>query len=68
MPVPTTISTDQTIDRIDQNIGDKIRLYVRADNQNETVFGGTAIPVNGSTTPVTINYTSGTPKRLPLTW
>ena len=30
VPVPTTANYDQTVDRIDQNIGDKIRLYVRA--------------------------------------
>jgi hypothetical protein len=60
VPVPTTISTDQTVDRIDQNIGDKIRLYARADYQNESVFGGNAIPTNSSTTPVTdSNYTVG---------
>ncbi len=60
VPVPTTINTDQTVDRIDQNIGDKIRLYARADYQNESVFGGSAIPINSSTTPVTdSNYTVG---------
>jgi hypothetical protein len=60
VPVPTTINTDQTVDRIDQNIGQKIRLYVRADYQNESVFGGNAIPTNSSTTPVTdSNYTVG---------
>jgi hypothetical protein len=60
VPVPTTIKTDQTVDRIDQNIGDKIRLYVRADYQNQNVFGGNAIPINSSTTPVnTTNYTVG---------
>ena len=60
VPVPTTINTDQTVDRIDQNIGDKVRLYARADNQYEHVFGGSAIPVNGSTTPVTnSNYSVG---------
>jgi hypothetical protein len=60
VPVPTTISTDQTVDRIDQNIGDKIRIYVRADYQNQPVFGGSAIPINASTTPVTTtNYTVG---------
>jgi hypothetical protein len=51
VPVPTTINTDQTVDRIDQNIGEKIR------------FGGsstTGIPVNAATTPVTdTNYTFG---------
>src|SRR5258707_8207970 len=46
VPVPTTIGLDQTLDRIDQNIGDKVRLYVRAHYQNENVFGGNAIPVN----------------------
>jgi hypothetical protein len=60
VPVPTTINTDQTVDRIDQNIGDKVRLYARADNQYEHVFGGSAIPANSSTTPVTnSNYTVG---------
>src|SRR5262249_26248589 len=63
VPVPTTINTDQTVDRIDQNIGDKIRLYARADYQNESVFGGSAttgIPTNAATTPVTdSNYTLG---------
>ena len=60
VPVPTTIGNDQTIDRIDQNIGDKVRLYVRAHYQNENVFGGNAVPVNASTLPVTTtNYTVG---------
>jgi len=60
VPVPTTINTDQTVDRIDQTIGQTIRLYVRADYQNESVFGGNQIPTNSSTTPVTdSNYTVG---------
>jgi hypothetical protein len=60
VPVPTTIKTNQTVDRIDQNIGDKVRLYARADNQYENVFGGSAIPINGATTPVdTSNYSVG---------
>jgi hypothetical protein len=60
VPVPTRISTDQTLDRIDQNIGDKIRIYVRAHYQDQPAFGGAAIPVNGSTTPTTTtNYTAG---------
>jgi hypothetical protein len=60
VPVPTTIGNDQTVDRIDQNIGDRIRLYVRAHYQNENVFAGNAIPVNASTIPVTTtNYTVG---------
>ncbi len=60
VPVPTTISTNQTVDRIDQNIGDRIRLYARAHYQSENVFGGSAIPINSSTVPVTTtNYTVG---------
>jgi hypothetical protein len=60
VPVQTTIGVDQTLDRIDQNIGDKVRLYVRAHYQNENVFAGNAIPVNASTVPVkTSNYTVG---------
>ncbi|HKA02284.1 MAG TPA: TonB-dependent receptor [Candidatus Solibacter sp.] len=60
VPVPTRVSTDQTLDRIDQNIGDKIRIYVRAHYQNQPAFGGSAIPANASTTPtITTNYTVG---------
>jgi hypothetical protein len=60
VPVPTTIRINQTVDRIDQNIGDKVRLYARAHYQDESAFGGAAIPVNASTTPVTTtNYTVG---------
>jgi hypothetical protein len=60
VPVPTTISTDQTVDRIDQNIGDKVRLYFRIHYQDQPVYGGAAIPINSSTTPVTTtNYTVG---------
>lgn len=60
VPVPTRISTDQTVDRIDQNIGEKVRLYARAHYQSENIFGGSAIPINSSTTPVTAtNYTFG---------
>ncbi len=60
VPVPTTIGVDQTVDRLDQNIGSKIRLYFRASYQAENVFGGSAIPVNATTIPITTsNYTFG---------
>jgi len=63
VPVPTTINTDQTVDRIDQNIGEKVRLYARAHYQNEKIFSGNAtnpLPANADTTPVTTsNYTLG---------
>ena len=60
VPVPTTLSGNQTVDRIDQNIGDKVRLYARAHYQHQAAFAGSAVPLNGSTTPVTTtNYTVG---------
>lgn len=60
VPVQTTISNDQTVDRIDQNIGDKVRLFARAHWQSESVFGGNSVPINASTIPVTTtNYTLG---------
>ncbi len=60
VPVPSTASYNQTIDRIDQSIGEKVRLYVRASYQSWTTFSGNSVPVNGSTTPyTTINDTVG---------
>ncbi len=60
VPVPTSIGVDQTVDRLDQNIGNKIRLYFRASYQPENVFGGNAIPTNSTTIPITTsNYTFG---------
>jgi hypothetical protein len=58
--VPNTASYNQTVDRIDQNIGDKIRLNIRAHWQKWDAFGGNAIPVNGSITPTQVtNYVFG---------
>jgi hypothetical protein len=60
VPVPNTAKYNQTVDRIDQNIGDKIRLYARAHYQNWSVFAGNAVPANSTTTPYeTINYSVG---------
>src|SRR5579872_5479370 len=60
VPVPSTASYNQTVDRIDQNIGDKVRLYARAHYQNWNVFGGNSLPANATTTPYkTTNYTGG---------
>jgi hypothetical protein len=49
-PVASNISTNQTLERVDQNFGEKIRLFARYDWQNMTVFGGSTPP----------NPTSGT--------
>ena len=60
VPVPTTNRYNQTVDRLDQNIGDKIRLYARVHWQEWNGFGGSAIPINGSISPTTVtNYTVG---------
>ncbi|MCC6341935.1 MAG: TonB-dependent receptor [Bryobacterales bacterium] len=60
VPVPSKGRYNQTLDRLDQNIGDTVRLYARAHWQDWAGFNGNAIPVNASTTPTTVtNYTFG---------
>jgi hypothetical protein len=53
--VPNNNYTDQTVDRIDQNLGDKVRLYFRYQYQTENLLAGSAIPTNSSTSPVDMN-------------
>jgi hypothetical protein len=53
--VPNTNYTDQTVDRVDQNLGEKVRLFFRYQYQTENIFAGSSIPVNSSTTPVDMN-------------
>jgi hypothetical protein len=60
VPVPNSASYNQTSDRIDQNIGDKVRLYARGYNQIWNVFSGNQVPVNATTTPYTTrNFSAG---------
>jgi hypothetical protein len=60
VPVPTTQKYDQTVDRVDQNIGDRIRLNARAHWQEWNSFGGSANPANSTTVLTTVtNYTFG---------
>lgn len=60
VPVPSYQRYNQSVDRIDQNIGDKIRLYARAHWQEWNTFGGSANPANGTTVPTEVrNYTIG---------
>ena len=47
-PVASNISANQTLQRIDQNVGDKIRLFLRYDWQNTNIFGGNITPTSGS--------------------
>jgi len=61
-PVAVNVSTNQTLERIDQNFGDKIRLFVRYHWQNTNIFGGNITPTSGSYGPannrnIAIGYT-----------
>ena len=61
-PVAANVSTNQTLERIDNNIGDKIRLFVRYDWQNTNIFGGSITPTGGTYGPacnrnIAIGYT-----------
>lgn len=57
---PANDTFNQTIDRIDQNIGDKIRLFFRYAWQNENIFTGATSPYNSTTLPVqTRNWVVG---------
>jgi len=60
--VPVNVTTNQTLERIDQNIGDKARIFVRYDWQNTTIVGGTVTPTSGTYGPannrnIAIGYT-----------
>jgi len=60
VPVPSRQRYNQTLDRIDQNIGSTVRLYVRAHWQEWNTYGGNAIPMNSTTVPTEVrNYTVG---------
>jgi hypothetical protein len=60
VPIPSQASYNQTSDRIDQNIGAKIRLFGRAYNQDWSIFNGNQVPINGNTVPYTTrNFSVG---------
>ena len=53
-------NTDQTVDRLDQNLGDKTRLFFRYQRQQETILVGAANPTNATNGPVYLsNYDIG---------
>ena len=57
---PNNDHFNQTIDRIDQNIGDRIRLFYRYAWQNETILTGATSPFNSTFLPVsTRNWVFG---------
>jgi hypothetical protein len=45
-------TTDQTLDRVDQNLGDRARLFFRLAYQNTTLLQGSSNPVNGINVPL----------------
>jgi len=58
--VPSTQRYNQTLNRLDQNFGNSVRLYVRAHWQEWNSFGGNSVPVNATTVPTEVrNYTIG---------
>src|SRR5262249_19057358 len=52
---PNRNTTDQTVDRIDQNIGSTIRLSYRYQRQTGEILNGNPTPVNGVTSPLLTN-------------
>src|SRR5580704_14439321 len=57
---PNNIVITQTLDRVDENIGDKNRLYFRYHWQNITVVNGSNFPTNASYGPTkSRNYAIG---------
>ncbi len=58
--VPNSNDTDQTVDRIDQNIGERVRLFFRYQRQRTTLLAGSPNPANATISPVyTNNFTIG---------
>ncbi len=45
-------TSDQTLDRVDQNLGDKTRLFFRLAYQNTSLLQGSSNPVNGFNVPL----------------
>jgi hypothetical protein len=57
---PNNLAIYQTLDRVDENIGDNNRLFFRYHWQNINVVGGAVIPTDGSYGPTnTRNYAIG---------
>lgn len=57
---PNNLTISQTLDRIDENIGEKVRLFGRYHFQNINVVGGDLFPTNASFGPTnTRNYAFG---------
>lgn len=56
--VPSNLFIHQTLDRIDENIGEKVRIFVRYHWQNLSIVGGDAFPTNASFGPTNTRNTA----------
>ena len=57
---PNDITITQTLDRLDENIGDKVKIYLRYHWQDINVVSGTNFPTNNSYGPTnSVNYAIG---------
>jgi len=57
---PAKLTSDQTVDRVDQNIGSRARLFFRYQRQKQAIQNGNAIPFNAAEIPsIAENYTGG---------
>ena len=45
-------NSDQTMDRVDQNLGNKVRLFFRLAYQNTSLLQGSSNPINGFNVPL----------------
>ncbi len=53
-------NTDQTLDKVDENLGDKAHLFFRYAYQNASLIQGSSNPINGFNVPLTDrNYAVG---------
>jgi hypothetical protein len=69
VPVPSTNRYNQTVDRIDHNIGNNIRLYARAHWQNWSGFGGArSRSTRPPCRPTPLTIASATPTPCRRTW
>src|SRR6185295_5586492 len=56
--VPNKTDMDQTVDRVDHNLGSKVRFFYRYNRQKGKYANSSAIPYNAATTPLyTDNHT-----------
>ncbi len=56
---PSLVKSDQTVDRLDQNIGSKVRLFGRYQRQVQSIANGAAIKFNAADIPATTDNITG---------